>query len=66
MFKMSVYFSHNALCGGRSSGRRLFHTHTVRLLAILPEDHCLADYEKFPVTYLCEEPFVLLKKGIKA
>ena len=37
-----------------------------RLLAILPEDHPLAGCDKFPVTALCEEPFMLLEKGGKA
>ena len=34
-----------------------------RLLAVIPEDHPLADCEKFPVAALCEEPFMLLEKG---
>ena len=37
-----------------------------RLLAILPEDHPLAGCDKFPVTALCEDPFMLLEKGAKA
>jgi DNA-binding transcriptional LysR family regulator len=37
-----------------------------RLLAILPEDHRLAGCEKFPVSELCGEPFMLLEKGAKA
>ena len=37
-----------------------------QLMAIIPEDHRLADCEKFPVTALCEEPFMLLEKGAKA
>lgn len=37
-----------------------------RLLAILPERHPLAHLEKFPVTSLCDEPFMLLEKGAKA
>ena len=37
-----------------------------RLLAILPENHSLAHLEKFPVTALCDEPFMLLEKGAKA
>lgn len=37
-----------------------------RLLAILPEHHPLAYLEKFPVTSLCDEPFMLLEKGAKA
>lgn len=36
------------------------------LLAILPENHPLADCDRFPVTSLCEEPFMLLEKGAKA
>ncbi len=36
------------------------------LLAILPEDHRLRDLEKFPVSALCDEPFMLLEKGAKA
>ncbi len=36
------------------------------LMAIIPEDHHLADYEKFPVIALCDEPFMLLEKGAKA
>lgn len=37
-----------------------------RLLAILPEDHPLAGCDKFPVTALCDDPFMLLEKGAKA
>ena len=37
-----------------------------RLLAILPENHPLAQLEKVPVAALCEEPFMLLEKGGKA
>ena len=37
-----------------------------RLLAVIPEDHPLADREKFPVQALCGEPFMLLEKGVKA
>ena len=36
------------------------------LLAIIPEDHPLKDCDKFPVTALCDEPFMLLEKGAKA
>lgn len=36
-----------------------------RLLAILPEDHPLAELEKIPLSALCEEPFMLLEKGSK-
>ncbi len=34
-----------------------------RLLAVIPEDHPLADCEKFPVEALAEDPFILLEKG---
>ena len=37
-----------------------------RLLVILPENHALADYDRFPVTELCSEPFLLLEKGGKS
>ena len=37
-----------------------------RLMAIIPESHPLAEMAKFPVTALCEEPFMLLEKGAKA
>lgn len=37
-----------------------------KLMAIIPEDHHLAGCEKFPVTALCDEPFMLLEKGAKA
>ncbi|MGI6270116.1 MAG: LysR family transcriptional regulator [Candidatus Howiella sp.] len=37
-----------------------------RLLAVLPEGHPLAGGDRFPVTALCEEPFLLLEKGEKA
>ena len=36
------------------------------LMAIIPEDHPLADCEKFPLAKLCEEPFMLLERGAKA
>ena len=36
-----------------------------RLLAILPENHALAQLEKVPMAALCEEPFMLLEKGAK-
>ena len=36
------------------------------LMAIIPEDHPLADCEKFPLATLCEEPFMLLERGAKA
>lgn len=34
-------------------------------MAVIPEGHLLSDKEKFPVTALCEEPFMLLEKGAK-
>jgi DNA-binding transcriptional LysR family regulator len=37
-----------------------------KLLVILPENHQLAECEKFPVTSLCDYPFMLLEKGAKA
>ena len=37
-----------------------------KLMAIIPEDHHLANCGKFPVTALCDEPFMLLEKGAKA
>ncbi len=37
-----------------------------KLMAIIPEDHPLKDSKKFPVTALCDEPFMLLEKGAKA
>lgn len=37
-----------------------------KLLAILPVDHPLAEYEKVPIAALCSEPFMLLEKGAKA
>lgn len=36
------------------------------LLAILPENHPLANCSRFPVTALCNDPFMLLEKGSKA
>ena len=33
-----------------------------RLLAVLPEDHPLAGCDRFPVTALCDDPFMLLGK----
>lgn len=36
------------------------------LLVILPENHPLADCERFPVAALCGDPFMLLEKGAKA
>lgn len=37
-----------------------------RLLAVIPEDHPLADCEKFPMEALCNDPFMLLEKGARA
>lgn len=37
-----------------------------KLLAILPENHALTQYEKVPIAALCEEPFMLLEKGANA
>jgi DNA-binding transcriptional LysR family regulator len=37
-----------------------------RLLAVLPENHPLAQLEKIPVAALCDDPFMLLEKGAKA
>ena len=37
-----------------------------KLLVVLPEDHPLADKDKFPVKALCDYPFMLLEKGAKA
>ena len=36
------------------------------LLAVIPEGHSLAAYEKVPVRALCDEPFMLLEKGEKS
>ncbi len=37
-----------------------------KLMAIIPENHRLSACEKFPVSALCEDPFMLLEKGGKA
>ena len=37
-----------------------------QLMAILPENHPLKDCEKFPISALCTEPLLQLKKGGKA
>ena len=37
-----------------------------RLLAILPKDHPLTQYDKVPIAALAEEPFMLLEKGAQA
>lgn len=34
-----------------------------KLLAVIPEDHPLADCEKFPIAALCDGPFILLENG---
>ncbi|MBQ7897850.1 MAG: LysR family transcriptional regulator [Clostridia bacterium] len=36
-----------------------------RLMAIIPENHYLKNCDRFPVTSLCNEPFMLLEKGDK-
>lgn len=40
--------------------------HQDQLMAILPENHPLKDLEKFPISALCGEPFMLLEKGSKS
>lgn len=37
-----------------------------KLLAILPENHPMAQCEHVPIEALCDEPFMLLEKGAKA
>lgn len=37
-----------------------------RLLAVIPEDHPLADCDRFPMKELENYPFMLLEKGVKA
>ncbi|MEA4806687.1 LysR family transcriptional regulator [Acetobacterium wieringae] len=37
-----------------------------QLMVILPETHPLVECERFPVTALCNDPFMLLEKGAKA
>ena len=37
-----------------------------QLMAIIPENHRLAGCVKFPITALCDDPFMLLEKGAKA
>lgn len=37
-----------------------------KLMVILPENHPMADCDKFPVKALCDYPFILLEKGAKA
>ena len=34
-----------------------------KLMAVIPENHPLADRERFPVTALCNEPFMMLEKA---
>ncbi|MBP2655823.1 MAG: DNA-binding transcriptional regulator IlvY [Firmicutes bacterium] len=36
-----------------------------KLLAVLPQDHPMANCEHFPVKALCDYPFMLLEKGAK-
>lgn len=42
------------------------HLEQDRLLVVLPENHSLADCERFPVAALADYPFMLLEKGDKA
>ena len=37
-----------------------------KLMAVIPQNHPLAGMDRFPVTALCDEPFMLLEKGAKA
>lgn len=37
-----------------------------RLMVVLPQNHPLADYEKFPINELINSPFMLLEKGEKS
>lgn len=37
-----------------------------RLLAVLPENHMFAEYERFPIAEFANEPFMLLEKGTRA
>lgn len=37
-----------------------------RLLVVIPEDHPLAEYDKFPISELLNSSFILLEKGAKA
>lgn len=37
-----------------------------KLLVVLPQNHPMADCERFPVRALCDYPFMLLEKGAKA
>ena len=36
-----------------------------RLLVVIPEDHPLADCDKFPISELLNSPFMLLEKAQK-
>lgn len=40
--------------------------HKDKLMVVLPENHPLADCDRFPVDALCNDPFMLLEKGAKA
>lgn len=37
-----------------------------KLMVVLPENHPLTGCERFPVSALCDDPFMLLEKGAKA
>ncbi|WP_042475274.1 LysR family transcriptional regulator [Bacillus ndiopicus] len=37
-----------------------------RLLVVIPQDHPFTDCDKFPISELCNNPFMLLEKGAKA
>ncbi len=41
------------------------HLERDRLMAVIPENHPLKSCDRFPVTALCKEPFMLLEKGDK-
>lgn len=41
------------------------HLERDRLMAVIPENHPLKLCDRFPVTALCNEPFMLLEKGDK-
>lgn len=34
-----------------------------KLMAIIPENHRLKDCEKFPISEICHDPFMMLEKG---
>jgi len=42
------------------------HLEQDRLLVVMPQDHPLADGDKFPIIELLNSPFMLLEKGAKA